>query len=265
VRVYIKDKEETTMDYTVKALAELSGVTPRTIRYYDTIDLLKPATINASGYRIYGPAEVDRLQQILFYKALDFKLETIKKLLDAPSFDALEALKNHQQQLIEKQKRIQTLIATVTKTIKAKERGLLMNDQEKFEGFKKKLVEDNEQRYGNEIREKYGDEVINQSYQKVKNMTKADYSAVTALEQQMMNQLKEAFKTQDPGHPSTQAAVDLHRQWLSFYWDDYSKKAHAEVAQMYVADQRFKDYYDQQEPGLAAFLKEAILIYTEEK
>ena len=87
------------MEYTVKALADLAGVTPRTIRWYDRTGLLKPCRTTASGYRIYGPAEVDRLQTILFYRELDLPLSNIQTLLDDPSFDRLAALQSHLAEL----------------------------------------------------------------------------------------------------------------------------------------------------------------------
>lgn len=73
------------MEYTIKKIAELSGVSPRTLRFYDEIGLLKPARINSSGYRIYGANEIDRLQQSLFYRSLEFKLEQIQELLNQPT------------------------------------------------------------------------------------------------------------------------------------------------------------------------------------
>ena len=81
------------MEYTVQRLADLAGVSSRTIRYYDEIGLLKPARINSSGYRLYGEKEVDRLQQILFYRELEVELENIKKIINGPDFDELKALK----------------------------------------------------------------------------------------------------------------------------------------------------------------------------
>ena len=108
------------MEYTVKKLAALAKVSPRTLRYYDEIGLLNPARINSSGYRIYGTNEVDRLQ-ILFYRALGIELAEILQVLDAPDFDSLTTLKSHREQLLLKKKQIDDLINTVTKTIESRE------------------------------------------------------------------------------------------------------------------------------------------------
>ena len=83
------------MEYTIQKLAELAGVTTRTLRWYDQIGLLKPSRVAESGYRYYGPAEVDRLQDILYYRALGVELARIKRCLDDPSFDRLAALRSH--------------------------------------------------------------------------------------------------------------------------------------------------------------------------
>ena len=90
------------MEYTVQKLGLMAGISTRTLRYYDEIGILKPARINSSGYRIYGQAEVDKLQQILFYRELGVSLENIKDIVNDPSFDCLKALGEHREKLIEK-------------------------------------------------------------------------------------------------------------------------------------------------------------------
>ena len=105
------------MEYTIKKMASLSGVSARTLRYYDEIGLLQPARINSSGYRIYGQAEVNRLQQILFYRELDLKLDEIKEILEQPDFNVEQALYEHQQKLLEKRNEIDRLLASVQQTL----------------------------------------------------------------------------------------------------------------------------------------------------
>lgn len=250
------------MEYTVQKLGKLAGVSTRTLRYYDEIGILKPARINSSGYRIYGQKEVDRLQQILFYRELGVSLESIKDIVTAPSFDGARALREHREKLLEKREQLDLLISNVEKTIALTEGRVTMSDIEKFEGFKQKLVDENEKVYGKEIREKYGDETINKSNKKLKDMSQEEYDGITALGNEVIETLDAAFQTGDPAGELAQRAADLHRQWLSFYWDSYSKEAHAGIAQMYVDDERFTAYYDKKQPGTAEFLREAILIYT---
>lgn len=159
------------MEYTIKALAKLAGVSTRTLRYYDEIGLLKPCRINSSGYRIYGQEEVDLLQQILFYREMDMKLEEIRKIISQKGFNIDKALENHYSQLIAKREQIDQLIATIEKTIDTRKGERSMSDKEKFEGFKKEAMKQNEESYGKEIREAYGDEVVNASNKKFMNMT----------------------------------------------------------------------------------------------
>lgn len=250
------------MEYTVQKLAKLTGVTSRTLRYYDEIGILKPARINSSGYRIYGQAEVDKLQQILFYRELDVDLESIKKIVNSPSFDDIKALKEHREKLLTKRDQLDLLIASVNKTLAVREGRMTMSDKEKFEAFKQKLINENEKKYGEEIRAKYGDEQIDKSNKKLKGITEAQYAEVEKLGEEVLDVLNEAFLTGDPASELAQKAADLHRQWLSYFWDSYTKEAHVGVAQMYVDDERFTAYYDKKNPGAAEFLRDAVLIYT---
>ncbi len=142
------------MEYTIQELAQLSGVSTRTLRYYDEIGLLKPARTNEAGYRFYGQAQVDLLQQILFYRALDMKLATIQDIIQAPHFQHFKALKSHRAALLKRKEQLETILQTVEKTILSIEGEKPMSNEEKFNGFKEKLVEDNENKYGQEIRAK---------------------------------------------------------------------------------------------------------------
>ncbi|MFF2529088.1 MerR family transcriptional regulator [Brevibacillus sp. NPDC058079] len=250
------------MEYTVQKLGLLASVSTRTLRYYDEIDLLKPARINSSGYRIYGQQEVDRLQQILFYRELGVSLEEIKEILDSPTFDSERALREHREKLLERRAQLDALIANVDLTLAQREGTSTMTDKQKFEGFKQKMIDENEDKYGAEIRAKYGNEQIEKSNQKVKGMSEDQYAALEKLNEELHETLAQAFSTGDPAHELAQKAADLHRQWLSFYWDSYSKEAHAGVAQMYVDDPRFTAYYDKEQPGVAEFLRDAVVIYT---
>jgi hypothetical protein len=180
----------------------------------------------------------------------------------SPYYNGVNALKDHRKKLLAKREQLDLLIANINKTIEATEGRIIMTDKEKFEGFKQKLIDDNEKKYGKEVREKYGDEAVNQSNKKLKGLTQEQYEEFEKLGVTVLNTLKAAFKTGDPAGELAQKTADLHRQWLSFSWGSYSKEAHAGLAQMYVDDERFKAYYDKEQPGSAEFLRDAILIYT---
>ncbi len=250
------------MEYTIQKLANLARISTRTLRYYDEIDILKPARINSSGYRIYGVNEVDKLQQIMFYRELGLNLESIKEIVNAPTFDKSNALKEHHEQLVAKRKQLDILINNVKKTILLSEGKINMSSQEKFEGFKKQMVNDNETKYGDEIREKYGNDTIDKSNAKLMNMTEEQYKEFKSLEISIIDKLKEAFEIGDPTSESAMELADMHKRWLSYTWPSYSKEAHAGLANMYVEDERFSKYYDKEQPGGAKFLRDCIYHYT---
>lgn len=250
------------MEYTVQRLARLTGVSPRTLRYYDEIGLLKPGRISSSGYRIYGQPEVDMLQQILFYRELGLALDRIREIVTDPGFDKMAALQKHRQDLCQQRRRLDDLIATVEATMAAYEGGYMMKNEDKFAAFKKQLVDANEQEYGDEIRSRYGSQAVEASNRKVLDMSPEKYDEAGKLSEKLQVTLAEAFLTKDPGGKLAQEAADLHRQWLGFFWDKYSPAAHMGLAQMYVDDERFTAYYDAEHPGTAAFLRDAVGIYT---
>ena len=245
------------MEYTVKALAEMAGVTPRTLRWYDQKGLLKPRRTTEAGYRIYGPGEVDRLQAILFYKELGLELEAVREILDAPGFDRVAALEA-------RRRRLDALILTVEKTIEEAKGGTQMSDKEKFEAFKRQAVEANEEQYGREIREQYGPEAVEASNARLLSMTEEEHGQWKALEAEILSALAAAVRAgEDPAGPEGRRIAELHRRWLCRAWDKYTPQAHRGVAELYTADQRFTAYYDQEVPGCAAFLRDAVQAYTE--
>lgn len=246
----------------MKQLGDLAGVSGRTLRYYDQIDLLKPSWVNESGYRMYGPKEVDRLQQILFYRELGVELSTIRTLLDSPNFTEENALREHHKQLLEKRRQLDLLLQNVEKTLAALEGGRAMTDKEKFIGFKETLIRENEEKYGKEIREKYGDETVDASNAKLMGLTEAEYAEMQQLAVEIIDSLVKAVGNTDPEGPEGRRIAELHRKWLGFTWKEYSKAAHAGLAEMYVADERFTAYYDQHKEGAAQFLRDAIVAYA---
>ncbi|MGI6109900.1 MAG: MerR family transcriptional regulator [Eubacteriaceae bacterium] len=251
------------MEYTINRLAQLSGVSTRTLRYYDQIGLLAPLRKEDNGYRVYGENQVDRLQQILFYRELGLSLAGIADILDSPEFNRVQALSEHLQSLKQRKQQLETLIQTVEKSLKNEKGEIRMTDTEKFEGFKKQLIEDNETKYGEEIRGKYGNETVDASNKRISGMDEAAWTKYQDLTKQIEQLLAEAAGEGDPASEKAQQMCDLHRQWIEMTWPagSYSKQAHAGLAEMYVGDPRFAEYYDRLVPGGASFLREALLVY----
>jgi DNA-binding transcriptional MerR regulator len=253
--------EEEVMEYTVNKLSKLSGVSARTLRYYDEIGLLTPLKVVESGYRIYGSHELDVLQQILLYRELDFPLEEIKQILQSSDFDRQTAFLTHLSKLEAKRTRLDLLINSVQKSIAEMKGEIIMKDKEKFEGFKKSLIDENERKYGKEIREKFGEKTVDESNAALMGMTKEQYDEGERLREECETTLKLAFETGDPTSELSQKACDLHRQWLSFYAPNYSKEFHKNLGEMYVTDERFSAYYEKIAAGCAKFLRDAINVY----
>ncbi|MCI9156267.1 MAG: MerR family transcriptional regulator [Lawsonibacter sp.] len=251
------------MQYTIQALSRLSGVTTRALRWYDKIGLLKPSGRTEGGYRLYGPAEVDRLQDILYYRALGVELAQVKGFLDNPSFDRLAVLRGHLAALEAEQERIQRLIQSVKETIFTQERNEIMSDEKKFEAFKRQFVEEKERLYGAESREKYGDAEVNASNARVMGVTLEQFQEYERLGQEILDKLSAAVSSgADPAGETGKELADLHRRWLTIMGDKYDVQRHRGIAELYVQDKRFIAYYDRERSGCAQFLRDAVACWV---
>lgn len=252
------------MEYTIKKLGEIAGVSNRTLRYYDQIGLLKPCRINSSGYRIYGEKEVDILQRIMFYKAMDMKLEKIQEIIQNPNYDIEKSLREQHEILLSKREELDKLISTIEKTIAYNKGDVNMTDKEKFEGFKKEKVNINEQKYGKEIRGKYGDTVVNKSNQKFLNLTEEEFELMGKTENEMFKSLLKVCDSRDLNSEEAKKVYENHKKWLEFSWPAYGKEAHRGLAEMYVMDKRFAKYYnDKAGEDVVELLRDIIIKYTE--
>ena len=182
------------MEYSIKELSELAGVSARTLRYYDEIGLLKPSRVNEAGYRYYGEREVESLQQILFYRERGFELKIIQRIIYDENFDMLNAMEEHLQALEKQKADTEALILTVQKTIQSIKGECVMSDKEKFQALKEKTVRENEEMYGTEVREKYGDDQVDVSNQKMLNMTETQWERFQGLEKAILMRLEEAVE-----------------------------------------------------------------------
>lgn len=251
------------MMYTVKELARLSGLTPRALRHYDAIGLLCPRRDRDNDYRLYGPNEVDRLQQILLYREMGLPLEKIRRILDAPDFDRAGALREHLDRLLERRREMDALIRTVRSTLNEIEGGSTVTDKEKFEGMKRQVVQENEAAYGEEVREKYGNAAMDDSNARISGMSQREWEQMKEEEVGYQEALRKAVKTGDAGGEDAAEAVRLHAAWLAHYWPEGSvtPQAHIGMANMYEQDARFRAYYEKLVPGCAAFFAKAVKAY----
>ena len=249
------------MEYTIGKLATLAGISTRTLRFYETCGLLEPLRIGSNGYRIYGGDQIDRLQQLLLFRELGLELSEIKKLLDDPHFSRQETLVSHLSALKQRRQKLDALIHNVEKSILETKGEITMSEEEKFVGFKQKLLQENEANYGDEVRALYGREQYELSNSKVKNLSQEQYDEAGRLSGELEEMLKEALVSGDPSGEAAQQACDLHRIWLCLFYPNYSQEYHLALGEMYTTDERFRAYYEKIYPGCASFFHEAIRIY----
>jgi len=247
------------MIYTISELAKLAGISTRTLRYYDEINLISPSFVNDAGYRLYDQQAVDTLQQVLFYRELKLDLKTIQRLLSEADGNVNEVLTNQFEALTAERAHINELLKILEKTIQANKGETKMTNEEKFAQFKQDLVSENENEYGDEIRNNYGDHAVDTSNAKMLGMDETTYKSFKNLEMDLKHDLLlAAVQTQDVSSPEAESLVRKHREWLGYTWSEYSPEAHQGLADMYIADERFKMYYDESVPGGAQFLHDAI-------
>ncbi|HTP10765.1 MAG TPA: MerR family transcriptional regulator, partial [Anaerolineae bacterium] len=200
--------------YTVQQLARLAGVSVRTLHHYDHIGLLKPSARTAAGYRLYDETDLLRLQQILFFRELDFPLAEIEAILDDPGFDQVQALRDHRELLQQESDRLERLLKTIEKTIsKLTEDNMTMTDAELYEGFTPEQIE----RYTREVNERYDPKIVAESNRRVRNMTKAQWQAVKAEGGAVAQQLADLMDKK-PSDAAVQAAIARHYAWVDNFW-----------------------------------------------
>lgn len=248
------------MPYTVNKLAKLSGVSVRTLHFYDEIGLLKPAFYGENNYRYYEEEQLLLLQQILFYRELGFQLNDIQKILSSESFDKVEALKLHKNTLSGDLDRIQNLIKTIDKTIAHLRGEETMKLEEIFFGFteeKQRLYEDFLVENG------VSQDVINQVRDKVKNWKKEQWLENKREADQIYAELSEAInKHLDPSSAEVQALIKKHYEMTTIFWTP-TRESYIGLSQLYGSHPDFVKFYEDIHPQLLSFLAEAMRIFAE--
>ncbi len=246
------------MTYHIKQLAELAGVSVRTLHHYDAIGLLKPMRDLKNSYRKYGERELLRLQQILFLRELEFPLPEIKKIMDSPGFDPAKALADQKALIQLKRKRLDKLIRTIDETIKKLNNEKNMDDKELYSAFSKEEGE----KYAAEAKERWGHtEAYRQSMERVKKMTKEDWARISKESDDLMRELVESMPD-GIGSDKVQSLIGRHYASLRNFYEP-NLEMYRGLGEMYVADQRFAAYYEKYAPGLAIFMREAIARYCD--
>ena len=250
--------------YAVKEVANMSGITIRTLHHYDKIGLLKPLYRAESRYRYYGEAELLRLQQILFYKELGFPLQEIKEVLDDPDFELIAALENHKAALLTRQQRIDTLLRTIDQTIINLTHGNTMkNPKELYEGLPKEVGTT----YRDAAIAEYGKEMVEHAEQELMKLGKEGFKQLQAEFDQINRALFDR-RTENPEGDAVQQLIIRHYGAIRAFWgtagtEDPQAEAYAGLGQLYVADERFTVMDGQPQPEFALFLQKAMEYFAD--
>lgn len=245
----------------------MTGLTGRTLRYYDSIGILKPPHISESGYRYYSGKELERLQQIMLYRKMDMKLEDIQEILNKADFDPVLALEKHLNVLRERMEDLKLHMEICEKSIKAYKGEIIMKDSERFTAFKKEKISENERKFGKEVREKYGSEAADKSNAHFMNISEEDYKKSLEAQETLFNELRYFMESGDMDFKGVHGknAFTAHREWLKIVNPNYSENYHRALGDMYGYDERFKKYYEARAgKGSAEIIREIILACTGE-
>ena len=247
--------EQETAGYTVGRVADLSGVTIRTLHHYDEVGLLSPGGRSAAGYRIYEDRDLERLQRILFYRELGFTLSEISTIVDDPRTDTLGHLRRQRGLLSERIERLSAMVGAIDYEMEARTMDIPLTPEERLEVFGEFRPED----YAEEAERRWGGtEAYKESQRRVSSYDKEDWQRLKAEEEEIRASLAAALDAGlAPDSEEAMAAAEAHRQHISRWFYECGYEMHRGLTEMYVSDERFRSNYDATAPGLAAFIRDA--------
>ncbi len=238
----------------IQEVAKLTGLTVRALHYYDKIGLLKPEEVTESGYRMYGEKELETLQQIMFFRELDFSLREIKEIIQNPSYDKAKALEKHKELLIQKRARIDGLITLVENTLKGQ-------SDMSFKEFDMTEIEENKKKYAAEIKERWGNtKAYEESEKKTGGYTKERWQMIDG---EMQELLKE-FSEHRHFAPESEEVQNLVKKWQDYLTKNFfqcTKEILSGLGIMYVEDERFTQNIDKNGEGTAELMSKAIAVF----
>lgn len=245
------------MELTVSDVARLAGITVRTLHHYDEIGLLRPRRRSEAGYRLYDETDLARLQQVLFYRELGFGLDEIRGVMRDPGFDRLAALRIQRKELAARARRLERMIAAVDAAIDTEETGIMLSKEEMFEVF----GDFDPTEYQDEVKERWGDtDAYRESVRRVARYGKEDWLEIKAEGDRVNAALVEAMAAgRAPTDPEVLALAEQHRMQIDRWFYPCPHEMHATLGEMYVADPRFTETYDELAEGLARFVRDAIV------
>jgi DNA-binding transcriptional MerR regulator len=243
------------VSYSIGQVADLAGVTIRTLHHYDEIGLLSPGGRSAAGYRIYDEPDLERLQRILFYRELGFALVEIAAIVDNPHTDAAGHLRRQRRLLTGKIERLRKMVAAIDHEMEAREMDIKLTPEERLEVFgnfnPKDHAEEAERRWG-------GTDAYRQSQRRVSSYTKEDWLKIKVEHDEVSANLAALFEAgAAPDSQEAMAAAEAHRRHISRWYYDCSHEIHRGLGEMYVSDERFRTNYNALAPDLSEFIRNA--------
>lgn len=242
---------------TVGAVAELTGVSVRTLHHYDHLGLVVPSVRTAAGYRGYTDGDVERLHVVLVYRSAGVPLDEIRVLLDDPEVDELARLRRQHALLLERADALQRTITALEELMDAHRSGIQLTAEEQVELFGTTAFGAD---YAVEAQRRWGDtDAWKQSQQRVARMSKQDWIDAKAEGDALLADLAAAKRAGvTPGSPEGDALAARHRAAIERFYE-CGGELHRGLVEMYVADERFTAYYDDVEPGLARFVHDVVI------
>ena len=244
------------MNLTVGRVAELAGITVRTLHHYDEVGLVSPQSRSDSGYRLYGEVEIDRLQEVLFFRELGFGLEQIREIIDEPDYNRTDALVSQRRLVERRAERLMNMMDALDVAIEASRRGITMNPEEKLEVF----GDFDPDEHAAEAEERWGDtDAYQEAARRTSSYAKSDWQMIKKESEEINERLLDLMAEDVP--PDSEEAMDIaeeHRDHITKWFYECTKEIHAGLGEMYMADVRFKENIDKAGDGLAEYLSAAI-------
>lgn len=240
---------------TVGQVAGLANVSVRTLHHYDEIGLVRPSGRSGAGYRLYDEDDLERLQTVLFYRELGFKLDDIHTIVASDGFDRGTALREQRKLLAAETHRLERMIRAIDDAISAHEGGITMSDEAMFEVFG-----DHTQDYHEEAEQRWGDtEPWRQSRQRTAGYAKADWHEVKDRSDAIMARIAAVYRSgAAPDSEAAMDAVEAHRLEINRFYD-CSPEMQTHLGEMYVSDPRFTATYEALAEGLTVWVRDAIV------
>jgi DNA-binding transcriptional MerR regulator len=244
-------------EHTVGVVARLSGVSVRTLHHYDRIGLLSPSARSPAGYRLYGPGDLHRLRQVLFYRELDFGLDEIAEMLADPAAGTDDHLRRQHRLLRQRAARAAALLTALEHEMEARKMGLSLTPEEQFEIF----GTDRMAEYAEEARQRWGDTgAWRESQRRSAAYTKEDWITIKAEADENIRGFAAAIRAGEPATgPVAMDLAEAHRQHLSRWFYDCDHDQHRGLAELYVSDPRYFAAYEDIAPGFAPYVHDAIV------